>query len=150
MGETPVNQICHKTISLANIRYSVVSYFNQEATDYMEGHWVCFSFSIGISQYVFSVLLDVESTQNLALGKYAEQSSEVNPAHPATKVVDGGTGGHNCTMTQSETDPFWIVDLEHVYRISHVTISTSQWWTGKLGLSGTSPEHDNDNKCSDE
>ena len=81
---------------------------------------------------VFSMLSGVQSTQNLALGKYAEQSSTSNPEFPATKVVDGNSIDlNNCSTTETDTNPFWIVDLAQMYRISHVTITTSWFLAGK-------------------
>ena len=65
---------------------------------------------------------------NLALNKDVYQSSTYPNIYrlTASKVVDGNRDpdlSHgSCSHTRSEYEPFWIVDLGQVYRISHVVI----------------------------
>ena len=71
---------------------------------------------------------------NLALNKPATQST--NRITTTDTAVDGNRnarfGSGICTHSLKEADPFWVVDLGSIYRISHISI------TNRLRHSGNS------------
>jgi hypothetical protein len=75
------------------------------------------------------VLFDFTLSVNVARNKQCTQSSPFtdNP-HPATYAVNGNTDGRyndyqNCIQTgRNEENPWWQVDLGHVYPIHHMVI----------------------------
>ena len=81
-----------------------------------------------------STISDVYNGINLALNKPATQST--NRITTADTAVDGNRnarfGSGICTHSLKEADPFWVVDLGSIYRISHVSI------TNRLHHSGNS------------
>ena len=81
-----------------------------------------------------STISDVYNGINLALNKPATQSS--NRITTADTAVDGNRnarfGSGICPHSLKEADPFWVVDLGSIYRISHISI------TNRLRHSGNS------------
>ena len=81
-----------------------------------------------------STISDVYNGINLALNKPATQST--NRITTADTAVDGNRnarfGSGICTHSLKEADPFWVVDLGSIYRISHISI------TNRLDHSGNS------------
>ena len=81
-----------------------------------------------------STISDVYNGINLALNKPATQST--NRITTADTAVDGNRnarfGSGICTHSLKEADPFWVVDLGSIYRISHISI------TNRLRFSGES------------
>ncbi|XP_030609374.1 pentraxin fusion protein-like [Archocentrus centrarchus] len=65
--------------------------------------------------------------QNLALNQKAVQSSTSDSVSLASKAVDGKRDSSfqrgSCTLTKSESDPWWRVDLGKVYTIGAVMIT---------------------------
>lgn len=62
----------------------------------------------------------------MALNRPAIQSSEKNAAD-AGRAVDGNRDpaeSSTCTLTQSESGPWWRVDLQDEYKIDAVTITS--------------------------
>lgn len=70
------------------------------------------------------------ASQNVALYKSAEISSEINPTWTADKGVDGATSQNmfddTCFHTNNETEPYFIVNLGSVYDISNIYIYNRQ------------------------
>ena len=74
---------------------------------------------------------DLCYASNIALNRTTYQSSSWEHANEypltANKAVDGNRDVYlenlSCTHTESETNPFWVVDLGKVYRIGHVSIT---------------------------
>nr|XP_046237212.1 uncharacterized protein LOC124054838 [Scatophagus argus] len=82
----------------------------------------------GISLLLTSGALADNLSQNVALNKKADQSSE-NESGAAGRAVDGNRDSRfqsgSCTLTNTETDPWWRVDLHNVYKITVVMITNS-------------------------
>ena len=72
---------------------------------------------------------------NLALNKNVHQSSNYQSIYrpTASKAVDGNRDPNfsngSCSHTWWEYEPFWVVDLGQVYRISHVVITNRGYCT---------------------
>ncbi|XP_051530650.1 fucolectin-like [Myxocyprinus asiaticus] len=66
-------------------------------------------------------------TGNLALGQNAVQSSTFEDHATAGKATDGNKESvykkFSCTHTTYEQNPWWSVDLKHVYKVTKVTIT---------------------------
>ena len=75
------------------------------------------------------LLFPVVQASNLAFNKTTYQSSTIaNTQNPtASKVVDGNKDTYfnqgSCSHTRPEYEPFWVVNLGQVYRISYVAIT---------------------------
>ncbi|KAK5848263.1 hypothetical protein PBY51_005892 [Eleginops maclovinus] len=82
---------------------------------------------IGISLMLISGALAGKLLNNVALNKKASQSSEGSDFDSASGAVDGNKDlkpeTRSCTLSKEESDPWWRVDLENVYKISAVTIT---------------------------
>lgn len=76
------------------------------------------------------------TTNNLALGKPAAQSSNRAGVYGALKAVDGSRrtsmAAHSCTQTLNEIGSWWLVNLEATYEIKEVVITNSADRSGKL------------------
>ncbi|XP_051949140.1 uncharacterized protein LOC127620084 [Xyrauchen texanus] len=72
-------------------------------------------------------LFIADLTENLALRANAVQSSTGDPKGDAQHAVDGNRNTYyhqnSCTHSQSESDPWWRVDLTNNYNITKVTIT---------------------------
>ncbi|KAL3046183.1 hypothetical protein OYC64_004235 [Pagothenia borchgrevinki] len=81
----------------------------------------------GISLMLISGALAGKLLDNVALKKEASQSSEGSDFDSAGGAVDGNKDlkpeKRSCTLSKEESDPWWRVDLENVYKISAVTIT---------------------------
>ncbi|XP_073668795.1 uncharacterized protein [Paramisgurnus dabryanus] len=76
---------------------------------------------------VLPCLCNAGSTDNLAFGANAVQSSTFDKFADANHAVDGNresiyTRG-SCSHTAGEYNPWWRVDLKRIYRINRVTIT---------------------------
>ncbi|XP_073714485.1 fucolectin [Misgurnus anguillicaudatus] len=76
---------------------------------------------------VLPCLCNAGSTDNLALGANAVQSSTYNELADANHAVDGNResnyGRGSCTHTGVEDNPWWRVDLKGIYSINKVIIT---------------------------
>ena len=63
-----------------------------------------------------------EPTTNLARGKPAQQSSTFPGGYPASNGVDGQRGDSSMFHTNSESNPWWQVDLQGNYALSHIML----------------------------
>jgi len=67
-----------------------------------------------------------ETTDDLALGRTASQSSEYETAAPASRAVDGNLDGGfwngSLSHTRAESQPWWQVDLESRQQIGSIAI----------------------------
>ena len=59
---------------------------------------------------------------NLALGKPAQQSSTYSGDYPASNGVDGRKDDGSMFHTNSESNPWWQVDLQGNYALSHIML----------------------------
>ena len=81
-----------------------------------------------INMTIIFLLLGDDSVVNIALNKSAYQSSTLQHQYQtmASQAVDGNRdplfSHDSCSHTNKEKEPFWIVDLGKIYRISHVII----------------------------
>ena len=74
--------------------------------------------------------------RNVALNKVAWSSSRDGVRYPG-RAVDGRvleTDDNKCVTTQSEISPWWKVNLQDVYRIHRIVISTSGKKSGYFSL----------------
>uniref|UniRef100_A0A670J2C1 Fucolectin tachylectin-4 pentraxin-1 domain-containing protein n=1 Tax=Podarcis muralis TaxID=64176 RepID=A0A670J2C1_PODMU len=64
---------------------------------------------------------------NVALAGEASQSSTYSSLGVAGNAIDGSTSSNfnqgSCTHTNSENNPWWMVDLKAQYQVLHVTIT---------------------------
>ena len=72
---------------------------------------------------------------NYALGKPAFQSSNHLKYPTAKRAVDGNSysnleRGKSCTLTNSELNPWWAVDLRMVVRIEEVVVTNRKLFEG--------------------
>ncbi|XP_060101276.1 uncharacterized protein LOC132576284 isoform X2 [Heteronotia binoei] len=71
-----------------------------------------------------------ESDLNVAIHGNALQSSTFNPLGIASNAIDGMTTSEfsagSCTHTDTETHPWWIVDLKSEYRVIRVSITNRE------------------------
>ncbi|CAM4630601.1 unnamed protein product [Leuciscus chuanchicus] len=76
---------------------------------------------------LFTGLCVADSKGNLALNGVAVQSSLGHPQGDAQHAVDGNRDSdykkESCTITKTEFNPWWRVDLGNVYSVSNVTIT---------------------------
>ncbi|XDV35095.1 hypothetical protein PO909_005125 [Leuciscus waleckii] len=76
---------------------------------------------------LFTGLCIADSKGNLALNGMAVQSSLGHPQGDAQHAVDGNRDSdykkESCTITKTEFNPWWRVDLGNVYSVSNVTIT---------------------------
>lgn len=91
----------------------------------------------------YCLFLSGDLRQNFALGKNSEQSS-TNESAAAGRAVDGNRDSnftHNsCTLTQTESNPWWRVDLKEIHTINAIiltnrddgdsTLSGAEIWIG--------------------
>ncbi|XP_068584496.1 uncharacterized protein [Cebidichthys violaceus] len=81
----------------------------------------------GISLMLTSGALAGTLLLNVALNQKAVQSSQSGNSGAAGEAVDGIKEGRfekgSCTLTEEESDPWWRVDLETMYKITAVTIT---------------------------
>ena len=70
---------------------------------------------------------------NIALGKPTEMSSTYG-SYVSSKAVDGDSSstGNSCTQTLKQTENWWHVDLQAVYAIREVVITTMGPRSGEL------------------
>jgi hypothetical protein len=61
-------------------------------------------------------------TTNLARGKPAQQSSTYSGDYPASNGVDGRKDNASMFHTNSESNPWWQVDLQGNYALSHIVL----------------------------
>lgn len=80
----------------------------------------------------------VKPLSNLALNKHTNQST-TDLGHSASRAVDGCKDSHFstgcCTKTEKGSHPWWLVNLTSVYKISAVTIISSDLSSSE-GLQG--------------
>uniref|UniRef100_A0AAZ1Y4W9 Fucolectin tachylectin-4 pentraxin-1 domain-containing protein n=1 Tax=Oreochromis aureus TaxID=47969 RepID=A0AAZ1Y4W9_OREAU len=73
---------------------------------------------------------------NLALNKTAVQSSNGDNIGFAFKAIDGNRDenyqGGSCTLTLSQSDPWWRVDLARVYTVGAVVITNGAGFENRL------------------
>ncbi|XDV35030.1 hypothetical protein PO909_005127 [Leuciscus waleckii] len=76
---------------------------------------------------LFTGMCVADSKGNLALNGMAVQSSLGHPQGDAQHAVDGNRDSDykkgSCTITKTEFNPWWRVDLGNVYSVSNVTIT---------------------------
>ncbi|XDV35086.1 hypothetical protein PO909_005121 [Leuciscus waleckii] len=76
---------------------------------------------------LFTGMCVADSKGNLALNGVAVQSSLGHPQGDAQHAVDGNRDSDykkgSCTITKTEFNPWWRVDLGNVYSVSNVTIT---------------------------
>ena len=83
---------------------------------------------------VFSIVLTLDNGSVLAvrvshlLTSPTVQSSSEDETSDLQNSVDGDI--NTCFTTDTETDPWWIVDLGAEYEVSGITLATSQDQTG--------------------
>lgn len=91
----------------------------------------------------YCLFLSGQLRQNFALGKNSEQSS-TNESAAAGRAVDGNRDSNfthgSCTLTQTESNPWWRVDLKETYEINAIiltnrddgdsTLSGAEIWIG--------------------
>ena len=82
-----------------------------------------------ISNYFLKIsAIDIVARVNLAKGKPTRQSS-IAAGNDASKAVDGDTSTEiscgSCSVTQSETDAWWAVDLQSQAYIERVALTNS-------------------------
>ena len=85
------------------------------------------------------VYADYDFTKNVALGKYATQSSTNLYGYGALEAVNGETGAYSSTWaeTKREPHPWWVVDLGESLQVTHVIIwnrtdGRDNGWTERL------------------
>uniref|UniRef100_A0A3Q2W269 Fucolectin tachylectin-4 pentraxin-1 domain-containing protein n=1 Tax=Haplochromis burtoni TaxID=8153 RepID=A0A3Q2W269_HAPBU len=78
---------------------------------------------------ILNLLVVSHLLQNLALNQNAVQSSNNDSLGFADKAVDGNRDSSyqrgSCTLTTSQSDPWWRVDLKKVYTIGAVLITST-------------------------
>ena len=77
---------------------------------------------------VIIVREEVDMTTNLAQGKPTEQSSSIDAMHDSSKAVDIQTNSnsHACSVTRAAGDNWWLVNLEAVYDIQVVRLTSAK------------------------
>lgn len=92
----------------------------------------------------YCLFLSGHLSQNFALGKNSEQSS-TNESAAAGRAVDGNRDSNfirnSCTLTQTESNPWWRVDLKKIVRMNAIiltnrddgdsTLSGAELWIGE-------------------
>ena len=79
--------------------------------------------------YTYIIVSEVtDMTTNLARGKPTEQSSTKDTLHGSSNAVDVQTNSrwHACSVTRAKGDNWWLVDLEAVYDIRVVTLTSAK------------------------
>ncbi|KAL0977961.1 hypothetical protein UPYG_G00163900 [Umbra pygmaea] len=115
-----------------NTRCAVISHVPAGETHYfqcdeMEGRYVVVVIP-GRAEWLTLCEVDVYGSPavNLALNGVAAQSS-LYANTKASDAIDGNKNSHHsagsCTHTQNDTDPWWRVDLRHVYRVRTVSLT---------------------------
>ena len=80
--------------------------------------------------------MDLDWTNNLALGKPASQSSTVLDRF-AREAVDGDREVamvNSCTQTAFQKKPWWQIDLEAIYQVKKVVVTNSVVQCGTLTI----------------
>ncbi|KAM7366451.1 hypothetical protein PAMP_015889 [Pampus punctatissimus] len=81
----------------------------------------------GISIMLICGALGGTLIQNVALNTKADQSSQNGPLGGAQNAIDGNRNPRfqsgSCTLTNEESNPWWRVDLQNVYKITAVMIT---------------------------
>nr|XP_046237588.1 uncharacterized protein LOC124055038 [Scatophagus argus] len=74
-----------------------------------------------IAGSILFILRITHQAANVALGGLASQSSMRDPSYPPHLVIDNVEG--SCIVTVREVNPWWRLDMQHLYHISSVEIT---------------------------